>query len=99
MHLFAHLLFGMTIGALLCMKVNQSAVWPLAVALTERAIRFGDAFRKIVFAQVRFGPEHDLHRNFLQLILPLVHLLGQDAHCPDVSNRLLPVIGNLIRIQ
>jgi predicted PurR-regulated permease PerM len=93
MHLLVHLLFGMVIGALISLHEGQpiSYMRPLAAALTERAIRFGDAFRRIVFAQVRISALNTVFTGiFLQLILPLfgVHFtFGEDAYCPDVFNR------------
>ena len=101
MHLFVHLLFGMVIGALLSLHESQpiSHMRPLAAALTERAIRFGDAFRRIVFAQVRISALNTIFTGvFLQLILPLfgVHLLAKTLIALTFLTGLLPVIGNLI---
>jgi predicted PurR-regulated permease PerM len=86
MHLLVHLLFGMVIGALISLHEGQpiSYMRPLAAALTERAIRFGDAFRRIVFAQVRISA-----LNFLAVdpaAFRRASTFGQDAYCPDVSN-------------
>jgi predicted PurR-regulated permease PerM len=102
MHLFVHLLFGMVIGALLSLHEGQpiNRMRPLAAALTERAIHFGDAFRKIVFAQVRISALNTIFTGiFLQLILPLfgVHLpLAKTLIALAFLTGLLPVIGNLI---
>ena len=102
MHLVVHLLFGMVIGALISLHEGQpiSHMRPLAAALTERAIRFSDAFRRIVFAQVRISALNTVITGiFLQLILPLfaVHLpLAKTLIALTFLTGLLPVIGNLI---
>src|ERR1700737_1712099 len=102
MHLFVHLLFGMVIGALLSLHEGQpiSHMRPLAAALTERAICFGNAFRRIVFAQVRISALNTIFTGiFLQLILPLfgVHLpLAKTLIALTFLTGLIPVIGNLI---
>ena len=53
----AHILIGMIIGAMVSLHEARPAgrPAPLAAALTERADRLGDAFRRIVFAQVRIS--------------------------------------------
>jgi predicted PurR-regulated permease PerM len=73
---------------------------PLARALTERATRLGEAFRRIVFAQVRISA--------LNTAFTAVYLLGilpmLDVHLPFAKTLvavtfiagLLPVVGNLI---
>src|SRR6516162_11509450 len=102
MHLVVHLLFGMVIGALISLHEGQpiSYMRPLAAALTERAIRFSNAFRRIVFAQVRISALNTVITGiFLQLILPLfgVHLpLAKTLIALTFLTGLLPVIGNLI---
>src|SRR4051812_38693280 len=48
--IFAHLLVGMVLGAMVAMhKTLPIERRPLAAALTERAARIGDAFRSVVF--------------------------------------------------
>src|SRR5262249_45047062 len=102
MHFLVHLLFGMVIGALISLHEGQpiSHMRPLAAALTERAIRFSDAFCRIVFAQVRISALNTVITGiFLQLILPLfaVHLpLAKTLIALTFLTGLLPVIGNLI---
>ncbi len=53
----AHVLIGLIIGALLALREvgGPRMTQPLAEALTERARRLADAFRRIVFAQLRIS--------------------------------------------
>jgi predicted PurR-regulated permease PerM len=99
---FLHALIGMVIGALVSLSEVAAAGsrGPLAEALTERARRLGEVFRRIVFAQVRISA---LNTAFTALYLVvLLPLLG--VHLPLVKTLilltflagLLPVIGNLI---
>lgn len=98
----AHLLVGMIIGALVALREatgpgNQA---PLAAALTERIRRFGNAFRSIVFAQVKISAVNATFTGiFLAILLPLFGI-----HLPLVKTMiaitfivgLIPVLGNLI---
>jgi predicted PurR-regulated permease PerM len=99
---FVHALIGMVIGALLSLGevTKRGTHGPLAIAMTERARRLGDAFRRIVFAQVRISALNTiLTTMYLVVLLPL---LG--VHLPLVKTLivltflagLLPVVGNLI---
>ena len=98
----AHILIGLIIGALVSLREADASerVGPLAQELIERARRLGDAFRRIVFAQVRISALNTfLTALYLALVLPLA-----DIHLPLVKTMiticflagLLPVIGNLI---
>src|SRR2546430_13552308 len=53
----AHILIGLGIGALVALYDTQppETLGPLAHALQERASRLGEAFRRVVFAQVRIS--------------------------------------------
>src|SRR5262249_3788286 len=55
--LIAHLVIGLVIGALIALHEAQpgEALGPLSGALQERAARFAEAFRRVVFAQVRIS--------------------------------------------
>jgi predicted PurR-regulated permease PerM len=99
---FAHILIGMIIGAFISLREARTARenGPLAQAMLERAARVGEAFRRIVFAQVRISALNTtLTAIYLVIVLPL---LG--VHLPLVKTMiavcfiagLLPVIGNLI---
>ncbi|HVR97576.1 MAG TPA: hypothetical protein VMW27_13240 [Thermoanaerobaculia bacterium] len=97
-----HALVGMIIGAMVSLnetrRVKSEA--PLAAALTERARRLGDAFRRIVFAQVRISALNTLLTAvYLLVVLPVLGI-----HLPFTKTLvaitflagLLPVVGNLI---
>jgi predicted PurR-regulated permease PerM len=98
----AHVLIGLIIGAMVSLREARSgeARGPLSIALFERARRLGDAFRRIVFAQVRISALNTLLTAiYLTALLPLLGI-----HLPLVKTMilvtflagLLPVIGNLI---
>lgn len=98
----AHVLIGMIIGAIVSLHEALPATHtrPLALALTERARRLGDAFRRIVFAQVRIS---GINTAFTALYLVgLLPLLGVDLPLTKALivitfvAGLLPVLGNLI---
>jgi predicted PurR-regulated permease PerM len=98
----AHVLVGLIVGAMLALR-EVSAQHPakaLAAALRERARRLADAFRRIVFAQVRISaintgftalylvvalPLFGIHLPFTKTMVVLTFLAG-----------LLPVVGNLL---
>lgn len=98
----AHSLVGMILGALISLQEVSSAheYRPLTQALIARIIHLSDAFRAIVFAQVRIAALNTLFAAFyLWVALPIVGI-----HLPLVKalvaltfvTGLLPVIGNLI---
>lgn len=98
----AHILVGMILGMLISLYEVQSgtALRPLSAALAERSAKFANAFRRVVFAQVRIAainafltwlflgvalPLADIHLPLMKTMVALTFLLG-----------LLPVVGNLI---
>jgi predicted PurR-regulated permease PerM len=98
----AQVLIGLIIGAMISLHEARAgeAHGPLALALFERARRLGEAFRRIVFAQVRISALNTVLTGlYLGVVLPLL-----DVHLPLVKTMilvtflagLLPVIGNLI---
>ena len=96
------ILIGMIIGAMLALReavagMNQK---PLAKALSMRAARLGDAFRRVVFAQVRISLINTAFTAiYLIVVLPLcgVNLpLTKTMIAVTFVAGLLPVIGNLI---
>ena len=101
-HVLAHLLIGMVIGAMLALREAGSRhdVGPLARALGQRAFRLGEAFRRVVFAQLRISALNTLFTGlYLTVVLPLfgVHLpLTKTMIAVTFVAGLLPVIGNLI---
>jgi predicted PurR-regulated permease PerM len=100
--ILVHILIGMVIGALVSLKETGAArnYRPLARALAERVVRLGQAFRRMVFAQVRIAALNTLFTCiYLALLLPLfgVHLpLMKTMIAITFVAGLLPVVGNLI---
>ena len=99
---FAHVLIGLVIGAMLALHEVRpiQAYRPLARALVERAARLGEAFRRVVFAQVRIAAINTAFTAlYLLLALPLfgIHLpLTKTLVAITFIAGLLPVVGNLI---
>ncbi len=101
-HVIVYILIGMIIGAMVSLReASQGPVLgPFALAMAERARRLGDAFRNIVFAQVRISA---LNTAFTAIYL-LVALPIMGVHLPYAKTLvavtflvgLLPVAGNLI---
>lgn len=99
---FAHILIGMVIGAMVSLReaLPVEKGGPLANALTERTTRLGEAFRRVVFAQVRIS--------LLNTFVSAIYLLGVlplfGVHLPFAKTLvaitfvagMLPVVGNLI---
>ncbi len=98
----AHIVIGMIIGAMVSLREARSreSRAPLARALTERAVRLGDSFRRIVFAQVRIAAINTAFTAvYLVVVLPLlgIHLpLAKSLIAITFLAGLLPVVGNLI---
>lgn len=98
----AHLLMGMAIGAMAALYDTTTTPHykPLTAALHARVINLHDAFRRIVFAQVRIaGINAALTGIYLAILLPLagIHLpLTKSMIAITFFAGLLPVIGNLI---
>ena len=97
-----HILIGMIIGAMMSLREVRTdrSDKPLAHALNERAGRIGDAFRRVVFAQVRISLINTIFTAiYLVFVLPMF-----DVHLPFAKTMvavtffagLLPVVGNLI---
>ncbi len=99
---FVHALIGIVIGALISLGevARTEAHGPLSAALTERARFLGEAFRRIVFAQVRIAAVNTLLTAlYLAVLLPMlgVHLhLVKTLIVLTFLTGLLPVVGNLI---
>jgi predicted PurR-regulated permease PerM len=101
-HMFVHILIGMVIGAMVSLREahTRRQTGPLAAALAERAAHLGNAFRNVVFAQVRISALNTVFTAiYLLAVLPLA-----GAHLPYAKTLvvvtfvagLLPVVGNLI---
>lgn len=98
----AHVIIGMIIGGMLALReaIVIDHFKPFARALVERASLFSDAFRRIVFAQIRISAINTFFTAiYLAVVLPLVGI-----HLPLVKTMiaitflvgLIPVVGNLI---
>jgi len=98
----AHILIGMVIGALISLREASPAhkFRPLAGALVGRTSRLSDAFRSVVFAQVRIAAINALFAAlYLGVLLPLlgIHLpLVKTMVAITFVTGLLPIVGNLI---
>jgi predicted PurR-regulated permease PerM len=98
----AHILIGMVIGAMVSLREAEPVKGggPLAREMTERTARLGEAFRRVVFAQVRISALNTIFSAFyLMAVLPLfgVHLpLAKTLVVITFITGLLPVVGNLI---
>lgn len=98
----AHILIGMVIGALLALHTasRSDEQRPVARALSERAVRLGSAFRRVVFAQVWISA---INTTFTAIYL-LIVLPAFGVDLPLIKTMiavtfiagLLPVLGNLI---
>lgn len=101
-HFLARLLVGMVIGAMVSLHevLETPDRAPLANALKARMYRLGEAFRNIVFAQVRISALNTfLTSIYLIVVLPIsgVHLpLTKTMIVVTFIAGLLPVVGNLI---
>ena len=97
-----YVLIGMVIGALVALHAALPAEprRPLAAALVERIAKLGDAFRRVVFAQVRISLLNTLFTGiYLTLVLPLFGVdlpLKKTLIAVSFVAGLLPVVGNLI---
>ena len=97
-----HLIAGMVIGALAALydTTRDHHYLPLSAALHQRVVNLHQAFRQMVFAQVRIAAINALFTGiYLAVLLPMAGI-----HLPFVKTLilltfiagLLPVIGNLI---
>ncbi len=97
-----HILIGMIIGGIVALRdaAYDDKFKPFALALVNRTSLFGDAFRRVVFAQVRIA---SINASFTAIyLLVILPLMG--VHLPLVKTMiaitfvvgLIPVAGNLI---
>ncbi|MCE5233640.1 MAG: AI-2E family transporter [Mizugakiibacter sp.] len=99
---FVHVLAGMVLGALIALHEVRPAhrLRPLARELLARSAHFAEAFRRIVFAQIKISFVNTAFTAlFLLAILPLagVYLpLAKTMIAVTFVVGLLPVIGNLV---
>jgi predicted PurR-regulated permease PerM len=97
-----HILIGLIIGAMVALRGAHAGAegGPLARSLGERALRVGDAFRRVVFAQVRIAALNALFTAiYLVGILPLLGIdlpFGKTLVAITFIGGLIPIVGNLI---
>lgn len=100
--ILVRIVIGMVIGALVALRQADPPVdyRPLARALVNRAVRFGDGFRRVVFAQVRIAAVNAaLTALYLVVLLPLLGIqlpLVKTMIAVTFVAGLIPVFGNLI---
>ncbi|MGS1052443.1 AI-2E family transporter [Burkholderia glumae] len=99
--IFGHVLFGMIIGAMIAIGADRSKTRrPLSTALLARVAMFAEAFRRIVFAQIKISAINAAFTAvYLLAVLPIVHVqmpLGKTLVLVTFIVGLMPVIGNLI---
>ena len=99
--IFGHIVIGMIIGAIIAIGAQKNTQrLPLSTAFVARVTRFADAFRRIVFAQVKISAINTVFTGiFLLAILPTFHAplpLAKTLVAVTFIVGLLPVVGNLI---
>jgi predicted PurR-regulated permease PerM len=98
----AHLLIGMIIGAMIALgeTTQDHSRLPLASALGRRIANLSEAFRRIVFAQVRIAGINTVFTGiYILIVLPLagIHLpLSKSMIAITFFAGMLPIVGNLI---
>jgi len=98
----AHILIGFIIGAMVSFREARGVQGggPLAAALGERAARVGEAFRRVVFAQVRIAALNAFFTAiYLLAILPLFGVrlpYSKTLVIITFIGGLIPIVGNLI---
>ena len=98
----AHMLVAMVIGGMLALHdfVSRDNYKPFARSMIERATLFDEAFRNIVFAQVRISAINATFTGiYLAVVLPLMGVqlpFTKTMIAITFIVGLLPVVGNLI---
>lgn len=98
----ARLLVGMVLGAMIALQeeLPKPQLGPLGQELLARAGRLSDAFRRVVFAQIKISLLNTVFTAiFLLIVLPLfgIHLpAAKTLIVATFVAGLLPVVGNLI---
>jgi predicted PurR-regulated permease PerM len=97
-----HIIVGMIIGAMLALHeaVDGDTHKPLANALSERARRLAEAFKRVVFAQVKISLINTMFTAiYLVVVLPLLGVqlpFAKTMVAITFVAGLIPVVGNLI---
>jgi predicted PurR-regulated permease PerM len=97
-----HFIIGLIIGSFVALREARphQSLAPLAQAMSERVHRLGDAFRRVVFAQVRISALNALLTGiYLMAVLPAFGVQLPFTKTMIVVTflvGLLPVLGNLV---
>lgn len=97
-----HILIGMVVGGMIAVRevVNINYLNPLAHSLACRANLLSDAFRRIVFAQLRIATINAMFTGvYLAIILPMLGIqlpLVKTMIAITFLVGLIPVLGNLV---
>ena len=100
--LVAHIILGMIIGGIVALRdaAHDDKFKPFAHALVGRTALFGDAFRRVVFAQVRIAAINATFTGiYLLVLLPILGVglpLVKTMIAITFVVGLIPVAGNLI---
>jgi predicted PurR-regulated permease PerM len=98
----AHIILGMVIGGIVALRdaKKDDNFKPFAKALVGRTSLFGDAFRRVVFAQVRIAAINACFTAlYLAVLLPLLGVqlpLVKTMIAITFVVGLIPVVGNLV---
>ncbi len=98
----AHIIIGMIVGGMVGLRdaARDDQYKPFALAMVQRAWLFGDAFKRVVFAQVRIATINAFFTGiYLAVILPLFGVqlpLVKTMIAITFVVGLIPVVGNLI---
>jgi predicted PurR-regulated permease PerM len=97
-----HFIIGLVIGSFIALREARphQTLAPLAQAMSDRVLRLGDAFRRVVFAQVRISALNAILTGiYLMLVLPAFGVSLPFTKTMIIVTflvGLLPVLGNLI---
>lgn len=97
-----HLIVGLIIGSFVALREarTHTTLAPLARAMCERLHRLGEAFRRVVFAQIRISALNAVLTGiYLMLVLPAMGVqlpFTKTMVLVTFLVGLLPVLGNLI---
>ena len=98
----AHIIIGMIVGGMIGLRdsVKRSEYKPFAGAMAQRAWLLGDAFKLVVFAQLRIATLNAFFTGiYLAIILPMLGIqlpLVKTMIAITFVVGLIPVVGNLI---
>lgn len=99
-HTFIRILIGMIIGAMVSLHLQPLSTQPLVVALVERISIYNDAFKKIVFAQVKISAINATFTGmYILIVLPLAGIdlpLAKTLILLTFIFGLVPILGNLM---